>query len=193
MWGTMGYLTDDAFQFWYELCPALTAAQRPPTSDIFDYSCIDVTVCRMPSEVLQAQRSTEPFEADLDPVLNRLRDELRQTKGGRRLLDTLSRSAPALVELAESDENVRASLGKLLIQVATMATWLTNESGAFDERVPITTETLAHFDTVAGALRNRVDARVAGNLSPTRFLLEDLQGRSVAEICGKLATGGGKK
>ena len=73
-----------------------------------------------------------------------------------------------------------------------MATWLTNESGAFDERVPITTETLAHFDTVAGALRNRVDARVAGNLSPTRFLLEDLQGRSVADA-GKLATGGGKK
>ena len=109
MWGTMGYLTDDAFQFWYELCPALTAAQRPPTSDIFDYSCIDVTVCRMPSEVLQAQRSTEPFEADLDPVLNRLRDELRQTKGGRRLLDTLSRSAPALVELAGAMKMWRVS------------------------------------------------------------------------------------
>ena len=62
MWGTMGSSQMMHSSFGDELCPALTAAQRPPTSDIFDYSCIDVTVCRMPSEVLQALRSTEPIQ-----------------------------------------------------------------------------------------------------------------------------------
>ena len=194
MWGTIGILTDDAFEFWRELCPALTAAQRPPAVNIFDYSCIDVTACRMPSEVLQSPAGSPELAAgDVYPALSRLRDELRQTEGGRRLVDAFSRSATAMVELAESDARMRASLESLRKQVATLATWLTNERGEFEDRVPVTPETLAEFDTVAGGLRKGADAQVSANLGLTRLLLEELQGRSVAEIRGKLATGGGKK
>lgn len=195
MWGTIGIFTDDAFEFWRELCPAMSAAQRPPGVNIFDYSCIDVSACRVPSEVLQTPpTATGGLAADeVYPALSRLRDELKQTEAGRRLVDTFSRSAATLVELAERDAKVRGSLEKLRSQLATTAVWLTNEEGKFEERVPVTAEVLTEFDAVAGALRRGGDAEVSGNLSHTRLLLADLEGRSVAEIRSKLATAGGKK
>jgi hypothetical protein len=190
MWGTIGILTDDAFEFWRELCPAVTAAQRPGAVNIFDYSCVDVAICRAPSNLLQipATATSDVAAADVDPALRRLRDELKQTEAGRRLVETFASSAASLAELAERDEKARGSLERLRLQLANTAVWLTNEEGKFEDRVPVTAELLAEFDGLAGALRKRGDAELSGNLSHTRLLLADIEGRSVAEIRSKLAT-----
>jgi hypothetical protein len=194
MWGTVGIFTDDAFEFWRELCPAMTATQRPAAVNISDYSCIDVSLCRAPSNVLEIPptAASDVAVADLDAALRRLRDELKQTEAGRRLVETFAGSAAELATLAERDAAARKSMEMLRVRLANTAVWLTNEEGQYEDRIPVTPEMLAEFDSLAGSIRKRGDSKQSGNLSHTRMLLADVEGRTVAEIRSKLATAGRK-
>jgi hypothetical protein len=193
MWGTIGFLTDDAFEFWRELCPVLTAAQRPLAVNILDYNCIDIATCVVPSEVLAGAPQELEFEkGDVYPALTRLRDELKKTESGRRLVHAFFRSAPVLVELAEKDPGAKDALAGLRDQLAVATTWLTDEKGRFENRVPVTEKLLREFATVARLVEQRGEEGVAADLSIVRQVLASMEGRTVAEVRGKLGTHGKK-
>jgi hypothetical protein len=172
----------------------MTATQRPAAVNISDYSCIDVSLCRAPSNVLEIPptAASDVAVADLDAALRRLRDELKQTEAGRRLVETFAGSAAELATLAERDAAARKSMEMLRVRLANTAVWLTNEEGQYEDRIPVTPEMLAEFDSLAGSIRKRGDSKQSGNLSHTRMLLADVEGRTVAEIRSKLATAGRK-
>jgi hypothetical protein len=95
--------------------------------------------------------------------------------------------------LGERDKKVGLSLDRLRAQLETTASWLINERGEFDDRVPVQAGTLEDFDTLASAVRKGGDPETTASISLTRLLLQDLEGRSVAEIRAKLSSARSKK
>lgn len=193
MWGTIGIATDDAFEFWRELCPVVTATQRPLAVNIHDYNCLDVASCVVPSQMLKEPSSPSALEdEDIYPPLARLRTELKKTEAGRRLVDAFFRTAPALVEMAERSPAAKEALASLRKRLALAATWLTDESGRYRERVPVTEALLRDFQVVADQLREEYGDEVTADLSLIRQVLVSMEGRSVEEAQAKLATRGEK-
>lgn len=194
MWGTIGILTDDAFEFWRELCPAVTAAQRPLAVDIHDFNCIDVAPCTIPSEVLAKVAPEELLRGeDVYAHLERLRTELKTTESGRALVDGFFRNAPALVELAERDERMMRALVELRDRLALAALWITSEDGRYEQEVPVSGELLAAFELVSKGLREHSKEGLADDVSHMGLVLRDLEGRTVSEIRSKLQTSGRRK
>lgn len=194
MWGTVGFATDDAFEFWREVCPVLTAAQRPLAVNIFDFNCIDVASCRVPSEVIAAvTQSAELGEKDIYPALTRLRDELKKTDAGRQLVQAFFRISPALVELAEKNPQANEALARLRTQLALAATWLTDEKGRYEDRVPVTEALLRDYDVVARLIVERGAEGPTPDVSMVRQVLESLKGRTVAEVRAKIGADRKKK
>lgn len=192
MWGTIGFATNDAFEFWRELCPVLSATQRPLAVNIFDYNCLDVTSCVVLSEVLaQVRQGVVLDDKDVYPALIRLRDELKKTEAGGQLVQAFFRMVPALTEHAEKSSEAKEALAGLSTRFALAATWLTDEKGRYESEIPVTGEFLRDYDVAVRQI-SEAGGEGASDLSVLRDVLESLEGRSVAEVRAKLAAVGKK-
>lgn len=192
MWGTIGFATNDAFEFWRELCPVLTTTQRPLAVNIFDFNCIDVASCVVSSAALaQVGHGGVLEDKDVYPALIRLRDELKKTEAGRRLLEIFFRMAPTLMEQAEKSSQTKDALAGLRTRFALAATWLTDEKGRYESEIPVTEEFLREYDVAVRQI-SAAGGEGASDLSVIRQVLETLEGRSVAEVRAKLGAVGKK-